>query len=110
MLAGGESGESGCEVPVIRSGYAHDIDAVLEQLLNRILASEGGKWAKTLPVSLTQPLRPGAGATGDGAEVHLDQAKVTAKEASLTELLEDRAIGVIENHPQADHADPNSPR
>src|SRR5262245_42754444 len=95
---------------VIRSGDADDIDAVAQELRNGIRSGEGGEGAETGAVLLTEAVSAGAGAAGDSGKVDLDGTEFAPVERLAAQLLEDRAIGVVEDHAESDHAGPDRRR
>ena len=109
MLAGRQGLPGGVEVAVVGRGDADDIDAVRQHL-----ATASG------PAQLTNGPSAGAawrsrsaaaaGAAGDGGQLHLDGAEIAAVKAVGVQLLEDGAVGVVEDHAQAGHADAEATR
>ena len=57
-----------------------------------------------------EPIGAGAGAAGDGGQFHLDESEIAAVEAVGVQPLEDGAVGFVEDHAQAGHADPETTR
>jgi hypothetical protein len=55
-------------------------------------------------------LSPRAGAAGDGSKLNFDETKVASIETIGAKLFEKRAIGVVEDHAQANHSGQQSMR
>ena len=59
---------------------------------------------------LAEAFGAGAGAAGDGGQLHLDRAEIAAVKAVGVKALEDGAIGLVEDHAEAGHADAEAAR
>ena len=73
-------------------------------------ASGPAKLTKGPTRGLAEAFRAGAGAAGDGGQLHLDRTEVAAVEAVGAKPLEDGPIGLVEDHAEADHADAEAAR
>src|SRR5262249_13198924 len=65
---------------------------------------EAGERPEPLAGCLPQALGPGAGPAGDGGQADIDGAEVAPVQTLGVELLEERPVGVVEDHAQANHA------
>src|SRR5438270_11440315 len=88
---------------VIRRGNANDIDTMSEKLPDPIPTAEAGKVRHSTRILLVI-LGPSAGPSRNGGQLNIHQAKISAIESFSMKLFEERPIGFIKNHPQADHA------
>ena len=107
MLAGFQGQTRRVEMPVVWRGDANSVDALREHLRHRIRPRATDKWAER---GLAQAFCPRTGAAGDGGQFHFDRAEVTTVKAIGVEMLEDGAIGFVEDHAEAGHADPEPTR
>src|SRR4051812_32539563 len=104
MFAGGESKFGRLEVPIVGRRDADRIYPVSKQLGGRIVAGEAGEVGNFRTGLLFVLVRTAARPTGYGSQLNVNQTKVAAIKSLSMCLFEKRAIGVIKNHAQADHA------
>ncbi len=102
VLAGGQGLACGIEVPVVRRGDAYHVHALRQHLADGV--RPGATHARP-EAGLAEVFGAAAGAAGDGGQLDLDGAEVPAVEALVVQLLEDGAVGFVEDHAQAGHAD-----
>src|SRR5207244_4372594 len=101
-----EDPAGGLEVAVIGGGNADGIDAVGEQRVESVGPREAGEIGNAPPRGSFVTLGARPGPAGDGGQLDIDQAEVAAIESLGMQLLEQRAIGLVKDHAQADHAGP----
>ena len=105
VLAREEAAAGGVEVAIVRRGDADDIDLLGEQVVDGVRAGTIDEGGETIAARLPILFATFPSAAGDGGEFHVDIANVGAIEALGVQLLEDGAIGFVEDHAEADHAD-----
>ena len=104
MLAGFEGGFGGREVPIVGRGDADEIDAVLEELADRVGLAKADERRDRIAGRFAIGIGPAAGAAGDRGQLDLAQAKPRVIDAGRVGLLEKWPIRLVKNHPHADHA------
>ncbi len=104
MLAGFQGKAGGLVVPVIGGGDTDGIHILGEQARQRLGASEAGKSPDTIVGLLTIALRTCSGPACHGRQHYINEAKIAPIQTFGVHTFEKRAIGFIEDHPQADHA------
>src|SRR5439155_22337206 len=88
--------------------HADRIDAVAQQLTDRIRPRMAGERRNLRPRLAPVARAPAAGATGDRGQLDLGQPEVTAVQSLAVDALEERAVRLVEDHAQADHAGPQA--
>jgi hypothetical protein len=104
VLAGRERGLRGVEVPIVRRGDANDIHARVQELLNRVAAVEALKRSNALRGAATISFRASAGSRRHGRERRPADAERWIVEPPARSGFKKRAIGLVKDHPHADHA------
>src|SRR5262249_34674877 len=94
----------GVEMAIVRGGDADDVHAGGEQLLDGIGARTVRERCDTPGRRLPIALGARARSRGDGGERDVDRSEVAAIEPVAMQTLEERAIGLVEDHAEADHA------
>ena len=96
------------EMPIVRRGDANDIHATGEHIADGIGSRENfGRERSSLAIAYDIASAALPGQARDGGQMDFDKPEVATKEAGAVELLEQRPIGLVEDHPQADHAGTN---
>ncbi len=108
VFAGGQRLTGGVKMPVVRRGDANHVHAPREQLRDGVRPGAADERPDAAGGGLAIEFGAGAGAAGDDGQFHLDGAEIAAVEAVGVQVLEDGAVGFVEDHAQAGHADPET--
>jgi hypothetical protein len=110
VLAGLKRLSGDVEMTIVRGGDANGVERSFKHLGDRVRAGEAGERRQAAGGVLAILLGPRPRPAGDRGEFDLDQAEVAAEEPVGVQVLERRSVGVVEDHPQADHAGPELSR
>ena len=107
MLAGGKRLPRRLEMPVVRGGNADGID-VRQEMRDGIRSGEALEIANAVAGCFLVADCPAAGAAGNGGQRDIHEAEITAIHLLGVHLLEERPVGLVEDHAQADHSGPEA--
>ena len=104
VLAGRECRERRFEMAVVGGGDADDIDIGCGDPGDRVGAGEALELGAAGRRGGAVTFGAGAGPRRDRSELHVDRAGRFLIDADTRGALEERTVGLVEDHPEADHA------
>jgi hypothetical protein len=95
-------------MPVVWRGDANSVHWLTEELRDRVRSDAAHKGGNAIAGPPSVFLSAPSSAAGDCRQLNVNWTDVTAVQAFGVQLLEQRPIGFVEDHSQADHTDPDT--